>query len=193
MHTAARGSEKVVAHRAAAAHAAARPAATRRTRTVHVPVVSNRYSVATPASTPKTAAKQDPFAKAPVVEDTVGAAPADAATATAEPTAPATPSLPVDQAPAPVQATATSDLPDYAQQPPAYRHRHPAGRRAEHEMSAPDVDPESNEPVAATTSSPATTVAEPSATPATTVPDAAAAPAAAAGRHRPTRHDRSGR
>ena len=76
-----------------------------------------------------------------------------------------------------MQATATNDLPDYAQQPPASDAATLPAAAQSTEMAAPDVDdPESNEPVAATTSSPAPRPAfPPSATPATTVPDASAA------------------
>ena len=110
----------------AASPASARPAAAQRTRTVKVPVAKNDYSLAPPAAAKAPAKQHDAFAGAPVVEDTVGAAPpvTDAAVATSASDAP---TLPEDQAPVPVQASATAnDLPDYAQQPSAYADPVPA-------------------------------------------------------------------
>ena len=158
---------------AAASPASARPTAAQRTRTAKVPVVKNDYSLTLPAATTTPAKQHDAFAGAPVVEDTVGAA-TNAAVATSVSDAP---TLPEDQAPVPVQASATAnDLPDYAQQPSVYADPVPATPQDATTATTTEVDPESNEPVAAVATPPA---AAPADTPGQASADATAAGAAA--------------
>src|SRR4029077_10503541 len=75
----------------------------RKSRTVKLPVVKTNYSqpTTTTSDSTTTKAKTDPFAKAPVVEDSVNSEPV----------------MPDEPAPVPLQPSTLNDLPDYAQAP----------------------------------------------------------------------------